>query len=211
MRTDQPNTKKIIILALAVAIMILLFFMIQGFSRSSKIATTIEVMPKDSIVKMDGKTISSGTLYVKPGEHVFTAEKSGFNTAKSTIIIAKDNHYAGLTPDPVSADAISWAKQPQNALEIERIGGIRSENSGKDASLKNPIIDRLPYSDILGPFTVDYAFDATDSTKTHIVISNSTPNGRVKALQWIRDQGFDPANLTINFEDFNNPTNQGDY
>jgi len=193
-----------------VLIAAVVFFAVQGVGHTGKIATTVEVQPKDSVVKMGGAVIGSGTIYLSPGEYSFTAEKTGFTTAKQTIIISKDNHYVGLTPTPVSTEAIAWSNQTENALAVEQIGSKRSDTSGQTASTKNPLIDRLPYSDILGPFTVDYAFDTTDSTKTKIVIMDSTANGRVKALQWIRSQGVDPADLTIEFQDFTNPTNQGD-
>lgn len=68
---------------------------------------------------------------------------------------------------------------------------------------QNPIIEYLPYADVSGPFSIDYGFtDPNDRFKFFILISNATPEGRQKALEWIRAQGVDPSTLDIRYKDY---------
>lgn len=209
-KLTTSQLKKILVLALFFPFVVVALFLTSQVGRSGKIAVTVEVLPKDSQVMLDGKEIDEGTIYLAPKTYTFTAAKAGFETVSVNLTVTEDNHYVGLLPKPASADAENWAAKEDVWPERERIAGRRSETLGKETALRNPLLDKLPYSDIMGPFTVDYAFLKTDSTKTRVVIYNSTENGRIKALQWIRSQGVDPADLMIEFEDFDNPTSRGD-
>lgn len=193
-----------------ILVTILIWAILSMTSNSGKVTTTIEVMPTDAVVKMDDTTISGGTHSIAPGKHVFTAAKTGFSTATVTITISKDVNYVGLLPTPVSNEAKKWAIQDDVWPKREHIAGARSIAIGTEAYNNNPLINYLPYSDITGPFSIDYASDPLDSTKTRVIISNSTADGRLKALEWIRAKGIDPADLILEFEDFQNPTTQGD-
>lgn len=55
-----------------------------------------------------------------------------------------------------------------------------------------------------GPFTVKYMGTLDDGTYV-VSISNSSPSGRIKALQWLREQKFDLEKMQIFFEDYANP------
>lgn len=207
---DMNQIKKVVFLVAFIIVFVIGWGVFASVSHSGKVATTVEVLPKDATISMNGKTIKSGTLYLAPGRYSFVAKKSGFADANVTLTINNDKHYVGLLPVPESDDAKNWAQNEDVWPERERIAGARSEAAGEETTLRNPLIDYLPYSDIMGPFSIDYAFDAVDTTKTRVIITNSTPDGRLRALKWIRNQGVDPADLTIEFVDFQNPTNQGD-
>lgn len=57
-------------------------------------------------------------------------------------------------------------------------------------------------------YIVTYA-GINDGIKT-LEVSNSYPSSRVRALNWIRAQGFDLNNTRVIFTDFNNPLNDGE-
>lgn len=209
---EKMKRMKLIVIGLVVLVFgIVAVNVVLGVQRSAKIAVTIEVMPKDAAVTIDSKRSRAGTAYVSPGSHTFTASKEGFTDAKQTVVISDTTHYVGLILPAVSAEAKKWAASDVVWPELERIAGEISSTQSAGIRQKTPLINYLPESDILGPYTISYAIsgEGTDEKAT-IVVKNSTANGRIKALQWIRKQGFDPADLTIQFEDFNNPTNQGD-
>ena len=56
-----------------------------------------------------------------------------------------------------------------------------------------------------GPFSLDYGTNPHVKNKVFIEVSDSSPEGRVNALHWIRSHGFDPTDLDIRFDDFSNP------
>lgn len=210
MNSSTKQVKTIIMLVCFIIASLVLWASFSTASNAGKIATKIDVMPTDAAVKIDNIPSGGGTHYLAPGSHVFTASKVGFSTATITLTISKDVHYVGLLPTPVSDEAKKWAAEDDVWPKRERIAGARSETTGTEAYTNNPLLNYLPYSDITGPFSIDYASDPFDSTKTRVIISNSTPQGRLKAIEWIRSKGVDPADLTIKFDDFFNPTTPGD-
>lgn len=57
--------------------------------------------------------------------------------------------------------------------------------------------------DINGPFTIEYLY--TKNNVDYIKIADSSPQGRMNALHWLRVRGIDPTDLNIRFDDFTNP------
>lgn len=171
------------------------------------IGVEIQTVPGDAEVLLDGKLVSS-TPYLKPGTYTFTASKDGFKNSSLDMNISASHHYVGITLTPISDAATKWAAD--NQAKYEKVGSRMIDERIVTVDKVNPLLSKLPYIDVMGPFSVNYAFSSEDSVNAYIVIKNATPAGRVKALQWIRDQGVDPADLNIQFEDFVNPTTQGD-
>jgi len=68
-----------------------------------------------------------------------------------------------------------------------------SESSGL------PLENQLPYTDINGPFKIIYMYKQ-DNTDV-IGVTNSTPNGRKKAIEWLKSKNIDPSNVIINYLD----------
>ncbi len=60
-----------------------------------------------------------------------------------------------------------------------------------------------PITDINGPFTIEYLY--TKNSVDHIKIVDSSPQGRMNAIHWLREHGIDPTDLDIRFDDFTNP------
>jgi hypothetical protein len=68
-----------------------------------------------------------------------------------------------------------------------------SESSGL------PLENQLPYTDINGPFKIIYMYKQ-DNTDV-IGVTNSTPNGRKKAIEWLKSKNIDPSSIIINYLD----------
>jgi hypothetical protein len=166
----------------------------------------VEVFPRDARLYINGKESSAGTIRLAPGDYVFTAKKEGFSDAVEKTSISEKRTYIALLPAPVSDEAIRWANE--NNAERERLGGENALSRGEGYRSKNPIIEILPEYNIAGPFSIDYGASNDTSDNTYLLIGNSTPRGRVRALQWIRDHGYNPSELDIRFEDFVNPATE---
>lgn len=184
---------------------LLLYSIITLVSQAGKTKVSIEVLPKDSVVTINDSEGSSGDTYLEPGEYTFSATKDGFEKDTQTIIVDEGELVVVLLPEPVSEEALEWSQQPDVALQLESYGGLRATQRGMAIRNTNPLIDRLPHVDFAGPFVVDYGYYGADSTKTYIVIRDTTPNGRIAAIEWIRDQGVNPAELDIRFSDYRDP------
>ncbi|QQS20198.1 hypothetical protein IPL85_01965 [Candidatus Saccharibacteria bacterium] len=207
---DNSRLFKRRLVALSVFFAVLLVILIglnlySSTSRQGKIRVTVAVSPDDATVYLNGKVISAGVQYLAPGEYEFSAKKAGFadDTQKTTISASRT--YIGLLPAPESPEAITWSNSEGINAKREEIGGLNAENRGASFHAKNPIIELLPHYDISGPYTIDYGYVGAGSDKIFLLIGNSTPTGRQKALQWIVDNGYSLAQLDIRFDDFTNP------
>ncbi len=195
--------------AVLLVMLILAFWGIyNSFIHRGEVGVVIRTVPEDARVELNGRQVSSSRIYLKPGSYVFTATMKGFQSTSSEIAVSKSRQYVGLVLSPVSDEALKWAEE--NQTKFEEVGSRVVQDHALAIEKTNPLLAKLPYDDIMGPFSINFDFASETALKATIIIRNSTPNGRIKALRWIREQGVDPADLMIRFEDFNNPTNQGD-
>lgn len=167
---------------------------------------TVEVSPKDSKLYLNGKGIRADKMRLKPGEYVFIAQKDGYLEDRFKLNITKDSNelYVGLLPSPESEEAKVWVSD--NYAERESIGGKAAYDRGDYIRENNPVINDLPYFSVAGPYKIDYGLSSTSSdAHPYLLITYSSPDGRKKALDWLRNKGHDPAFLDIRFSDFNNP------
>lgn len=72
---------------------------------------------------------------------------------------------------------------------------------------ESPLVMIMPHTDINGPFTIEYV--TTKDDVDYIKVTDSSPQGRVNALHWLRENGINPTNLNIEFDDFINPLEDG--
>lgn len=84
-----------------------------------------------------------------------------------------------------------------------------SINASDNFSDNYPLIGKIPRIDITGPYSIDYGGDSSGNAAS-LIIYDSTPNGRVAALQWIRAQGVDPTTLDIRYDEYINPLTSGE-
>ena len=169
----------------------------------------IRVMPEDATVTIDNAPVRAGRINVKKGLHTFVAKKEGFRSDTIRRNIWDDTSIT-LLPSPKSPGAKKWADDPEISGLRESLGGEKAAESGSDFYRENPIARILPHFDINGPYTIDM-LSATDRPPNgiYILVSNSTPEGRQSALEWIESQGYDLATLDIRFGDTPIPAQEG--
>lgn len=178
-----------------------------AISRIGKTSVTISVIPDDSSVYINNKKSNPGEHFLKSGTYTIVAKKSGFKDDKQVIFVEKESLDVGLVPEPNSKEAYKWLKNnPDLQYKREEMAGKMAALRGEYTIKESPIIESIPHTSVEGPFSIDYGANKSEGTYAiYIKISDSTPEGRVAALQWIREQGEDPTNYHINYEDFKNP------
>lgn len=202
----QNRRKKLMIIIGVAIIAFLLYQLIIFFSRQGETKVEIIVVPDDSAVSVNNETIKGKTLYLGQGDYTFSATKDGWTTDTQSVQVGKDALQVGLIPEPSSEEVKQYLKDnPNIQLQREAIGGLRANLKGQKIQDQNPLIEFLPYSQESPPFSIDYGLSKERKGDIFLLISDSTPNGREAAMDWIRLQGVDPTDLEIYFSDFPNP------
>lgn len=200
------NTLKRILLVTAVLIGLLVVY--AGFvslGRLGKTKVQISIAPSVATITLDNKPVNNGVFYLKSGSHRLVASYPNFST-ESKNFSASDQDLAAISIslNPLNQKAEDFLKaNPVYQLQREAVGG--QELSGRALVNSTPIIKLLPRTSIDDYYRIDYESSPSDKTRARLLISNSSPNGRQNALQWIKQQGYDPAELEIIFSDFQNP------
>ena len=203
---DKLSFRQKWIIILVLFALLITFFISVAISRIGKTKVNIELIPNDSSLYIDGKKSNSGDNYLKPGKHKFVAKKIGFTDNEVVLQVNDEDLEIGLIPDPKSDEAIAWlSKNPEIQLKREAIGARMSSLLGGYIEDNTPIINELPYTDVEGPFTIDYGTTPDRLYGSFIEITDSTPLGREAAISWIKSLGYDPTNIDIRFDDFENP------
>lgn len=200
------KTKKL----LYISVLLVLFFAFYHFalwvSRFGEIKLSIHVSPKTSNIRVNGKEVPGDSIHLGPGNYIVVASSEGFTDAVEEISIEREDADVYLLPEPSSDSAREWLRMnPEIQKEREAIGGIIANKKGLEIKQKIPLVEILPYSDLVGPFSIDYGPSPTRKNDAFLIVSNSSPKGRQNALRWIRQNGYDPTDLEIRFADFNNP------
>lgn len=199
--------KYIVITLVAISILSVLYFLFSTYPKIGKIPVEILVYPEDAKVYTDDIT-TGNTVYLKSGEHTFKAQKDGWVTDETTVTISDTLKTIALLPSPESTEAKELANSAEGSSKREELAGIAANTRGLDIRSSYSILNKLPYSDISGPFKIDYGFNQDDKKTPYIIVSYSTPNGRRKAIRWLQDNGTNLTMTEIVFEDFINPTHK---
>lgn len=203
---QQTTFRKQIIIGGMVTATLLGFWLFVGLSHSGKTKVGITVVPSNSQVTVDGKEVSSGTVYLKPGDYTFKASANGYKDDVQDVLVENESIKLGLVPVPDSEAARQWlADNPQIQRQRESIGGQNADRNGERVRKATPLISKLPRTELNGPYEIGYGPSLDRKDGIFIEINYSSPNGRKKALKWIRDQGTDPTDLEIRYVDFSNP------
>ncbi len=94
------------------------------------------------------------------------------------------------------------------SFTLRKEGNNNPTNTDETAETEQslPVHDSLfgpPITDINGPFTIEYMY--TKDRVDYIKITDSSPQGRMNALHWLREHDINPTDLNIRFDDFTNP------
>ncbi len=206
---NQQLFKRLLYTGGIMVALLVVYLVAINLSRSGKTAVIIDVAPSDSTVTVDGKEVGAGKIYFSPGNYSFNASRPYFEDDKVSVSVkAKGGEvFVDLLPEAKSDEAKLFLEEnPDVQAAREVVGGHRANSKGLQIEKQTPLITKLPFTSIDGPFTIDYGPSPTRKNGTFLIVSDSSPEGRVAALKWIRQQGYDPTDFEIQFDDFVNPT-----
>ena len=198
--------KKILVVVLVAGSLYLLFQVFIAISRVGKTDVTFEVAPTEASITVNNRSLKPGSNYMKPGKYKVFISSPNYKKTEKDIVISKEPQYVGVILEPAN-DEISEKinNDPKIYLLREAIGGQLAAISSTKIRSTTPLINQLPYIDVNGPFAIDYGKSYLQKNGSTIIVSDSSPEGRINAVKWIRSQGYDPTNLDIQFDDFVNP------
>lgn len=199
--------KKFIIASLFIVAVLIIVSVLPLINRIGKTKVTLVVAPHDSKVTLDGRSVAPGEIYVSPGDHTFSAKRTGFSTDTTKVTVTKKSQTVGLVVDPVTAAANKLLiDKPDLQQEREAVGGLLAEKKGKSFQENNSIVNTLPFSNPDELFAIDYSGSSPNyPDNVTIIIKSDFPEGRANALAWIKQQGYNPTDLLISYEGFINP------
>ncbi len=202
---ETTKIRRIVVIFGILCLFVILAGVINILRNNGKIQVSIETFPADATVYMDGNEVKSGQ-YVTPGDHTFVAKKQGFADRSSRVFITSDINTLALPLAPVSDEARAWLDQPENRAKYETFGANLADQEGSSMRTVNPLINKLPYSDIAGPYSINFGFpDAKNKFKIFYSVDYSSPVGRRKAIEWVRSQGVEPSTIDLQFGNYVNP------
>lgn len=206
---NLSTKQKLIFVAIAIVLVYFMISVANFFINSGKTKVTIEVAPEDSIVYVDGKKFKAGSLYLDRTSHAFVAKRDGFKDDVVTIVVGQEPARVGLLPFPNTDEAKKYLRlYPEVQQQRESIDGANNQGLGTAIVNQTPLIKLLPSTNINAPYVIDFGPSKTRTNGTVIYIGDSTSEGRISALKWIRAQGYNPSDLEIVFSDFSNPITQ---
>lgn len=203
----KSNVKKIIyIMAAVVAMALIAYVFILGLQAKDKTAT-IEIQsaaPNDPTVTIDGQKVSNnGKTAVKPGQHTVLAKRNGFaDSTQQVTANTGETKTVRLLMDPNGDAGYQWMRDhPDAAVEWEGKVGQQFDKNSANTTNKNPLISYLP--EIRPNWRIDYGKSVAHPDDPTAIAITITYGGyeldKQNALQWIKDQGFNPADYEIIF------------
>jgi hypothetical protein len=184
-----------------VAVLVVLLGAYLVFGPGPKSDVTINAVPGDLTLKIDGKAVSfDDPVEVREGVHDLTAERSGFSPETRKFMVSKgDPLTIDLFLDANSPEGRKWFQDhPDAALEREAEAGREYEENARKKTARYPIVKKLPK--IAKDFRLDYGISQAhpdDPTAVAFYIRTFTPLGRQRASEWLRSEGLDPATLEL--------------
>lgn len=165
----------------------------------------ITKVPADATLFIDNKEIKTTTISLKNGRYEIRAEKDGFASYTSTLIVNDYTTYVAVALTPESDEAKKWAEANEDAyLDFESKVGVDEAEAGKLFVEANPIVAKLPLNNYT--YKVGYISDPGDASGKSIILTVTAYSGyRNAAISAIYDLGFDPAEYKIQFNDYTNP------
>ncbi len=203
--TRIHHRSTVIILAVCAGLVLIVGYGIwQSLTRSGKTAVSIQKMPRDTLVTVNGARARGSTLYLHPGTYEIKGERTGFEPYTYTITIANNQS----NPDPLffvltpqSDEAREFVDQHQREyLAIERASQESYQKQSDQLREKYPIIDHLPYrSDF---YNIDYY---QKDSEFNVQIKSPDALGRQVAIETIKSWGYEPTDYVIEYIGFDNP------
>lgn len=197
--------KRLVTLILTVLVSIsVLYFGYIFFTRYGKTAVTILTSPDLAEISFgeNRKITGSQTLYLSPGNYSFHATRPEFSSETVTTTVTKEPTKLVFVLTPLTERARKEAEQSSYLAEIDKAmaDSLSKEQAGLEK--KNPVIKKLPISNLI--YSIGYKADNSRENGVIIEIQTS-PGYRNSTLSVLKNNGFDPTQLNINFKDYDNP------
>lgn len=201
---DPKKRTKTILIAAAALFFIGLILIIFITVRNNSEKITVDPVPKNLKLTLNGKEISNKGAAVQPGTYTLEGSLSGFTTKKFTVTVkANEKKNVKMYLDPATQQAEqSIAKDQEQALKLEAEAGREHIKAVEKAVTDNPFIKELPY---IGPgfsYRIDYGAPQDGNDKKFpgqpvIYIRANNSADHQSALTWMRNTGYNPDNMNI--------------
>ncbi len=176
-------------------------------STAGKYELVVQTIPENADIYINGNKQSKST-FLKPGTYSVVVKSDGyFDNSQVITVNSREVTGAILKPDSETATK-EYEKNLRINKNVESVASLMSSQNGKQFTKDNPITADLPYENIKDGYSIDYSFKQNKYRHVTVEISSGNPIGRQKALSWIKQKGYNLSQLTIVFEDFNNPTSK---
>jgi hypothetical protein len=155
--------------------------------------------PLAATAKLNEKTVKAGKLKVAPGTYTLTASKDGFASRSITVTVgAKETKFIGAALVSNRDDTKDWyQKHLSDQLLLESITGGNSSQQAQNLLAENPILKMLPVLGLHQEYRIDAGASQKGNDEPALYIRSLTTQGQANAVQWIKDQGYDPGNYEI--------------
>jgi hypothetical protein len=207
----KPMIKKNKLVWLISTVIVLLIFWsgVILFQHWGKVKANIQVLPADSTITLDGDEIKSGTVYLSPGIHTFSASRQYFDRVTKQIDTKNINSAPiYLMPIPNSENARGWlSEHPDVQRQREAQGGTESNSTQEKLTKNNSVLDKLPVDTL--DYRIDYSVDSNDNISFTITLYavNKNPQQytqqlqqfKAEALQFLKSNGVSPSNYSIKY------------
>lgn len=172
---------------------------------SKDVSLTVEVAPAGSSLEIDGDSVRGGEHKVAAGSHRVTASKKGFKSQTQTITTKPgDTSYAGFILEPSDPDLANWYENNEADQKLaEGISSHLADYESERTFATQSILQLLPYTLSNGRgdlIEISLGVPLTrSSTQQALYITADVADDRQAALDWIKNNGFDPTNVDIVF------------
>ena len=210
----SSNKRKVVIILLSVVVVIValvwvVITLLGNNGKSQGIPVYARVLPTDAKVSIDGKPVEiKETIHVAAGAHQIQATADGFEEYSVSYLVdaSIEEPVMVITLLPVSDKAKDYVRNNQQQYaEQERLAGQEARQQSEPFFRESPIAKELPFSNLV--YTIGYKrVNPNNADDQSITIEVDAPMGyRNSAVNKIRELGYDPAEFTINFKNYNNP------
>jgi len=171
MNETNAQARRWLILTAVLAIAFIGWGVYGSIRHHGLIKVDVLVVPDDSTLKLDGRKIKAGSVYLQPGEHKLVASRQLFDDDIVTIdtgeITKNDKIY--LLPKAVGAAAKQWlADHPKVQAERESAGGAEAAREHDLLLKKYPFLADLPHEN--SHYKVDYGVDANNKLSLQVTL-----------------------------------------
>jgi len=174
----------------------------QGYMGLTRGKITTEIEPYDATVKIDGKLIKvNKKIYVTPGQHTITAHRADF-TDQSQQFTSTKGKATKITIylNAANDNGLQWIKDHPDVQQMyEGHSSAQYDAQTQKNNEAEPFVQLLPYIAPGFEFRIDYGSPDAGQSKPVIYVQADTQQAKDDALEWIRNQGYDPSTLNIQY------------